>query len=104
MDKGASSIWQSTAEYPHMQQLCAHFDGGKRGDIAASSGWHLQGSCGQDVDGEPVWHTLAWGSVLLNSKVTTVEAELHGLTQALRATICWARYGEICFDGFEVST
>ena len=49
---------------------------GKRGELAASCGWHLQGSACLNHEGEPVWHTLAWGSVLLDPATTTVEADL----------------------------
>ena len=97
MDEKTSSMWHSTDMHPKMQQLCAHFDGGKRGDVATSCGWHLQGSLGADIDGEPVWHTLAWGSVLLDPGLTTVEAELAGLTEALGATLSWARHGLVHF-------
>ena len=51
-----------------------------------------------DLDGEPVWYTLAWGSILLEPTTTTVEAELTGLAEALHATISWARFGNVEFD------
>jgi hypothetical protein len=94
MDEGTSTFWQSHAAFPKMQQLCAHFDGGKR-ETAASCGWHLQGSHNVDPNGEPVWHTLAWGSMLLDPSATSLEAEFHGLAEAINAAPSWSRYGAV---------
>jgi hypothetical protein len=102
MDSNTSTVWQTLESHSKMHQLCAHFDGGKRGDSSASCGWHLQGSYDLDTSGEPVWYTLAWGSVVLDPTVTSADAELHGLTEATRAVLSWARYGRVVFDEFAV--
>ena len=98
MDDCASATWHTCNKFPRMQQLCAHFDGGKRGDIAAACGWHLQGSHEVEPNGEPVWHTLAWGSLLLDPRITSSEAEFSGLAQAVQATLSWARCGAVFFN------
>ena len=83
-----------------MVKLCAHFDGGKRGDTAAFFGWHLQGSPGADENAEVIWNTLAWASVLLEPTVSTVGAELEGLFEATHATLTWAQDGDIVCNDF----
>eukprot|EP00973_Karenia_brevis_P001537 208663-Karenia_brevis.AAC.1 len=61
MDWRSSAAW-AVSDTEKLHWLCAHFDGGKRGDDAAACGWHLQGcaAIAQD-DSEPIWRTLAWG-------------------------------------------
>ena len=97
MDQQRSTAWALTDQLPRMQQLCAHFDGGKRGNTAAACGWHLQGSPGIARDGEPIWITLAWGSVLLDPMTTTVGAEWQGLVEATHASLSWAALGRVSF-------
>ena len=90
MDRQESEIWQSSERMPRMQQLRAHFDGGKRGNATASCGWHLEGSPAKDRDGHPLWRTIAHGSILLPPDTTTVESELLGMTEAIRAVTKFA--------------
>ena len=99
MDNGYSTAWVNPDMRCNMRKLCAHFDGGKRPGIAASCGWHLQGSFHSDADGEPIWDTLAWGSLLLDASCSTVDAELQGLVEATRAVLSWAQHDDIVFDG-----
>ena len=98
MDNGYSTSWANLDARSNMRKLCAHFDGGKRGSHAASCGWHLQCSSHEDTDGEPVWDTLAWGSVLLDCTCSSVDAELQGLVEATSAALSWAQHDIIPFE------
>ena len=102
MDNGTSATWINTECRSQLVKICAHFDGGKRGDTAAACGWHLQGSPGFDDHGDVIWITLAWGSILLAPDVTTVDAELQGLYEASKATVSWATKGTVEFEDFKV--
>eukprot|EP00973_Karenia_brevis_P029176 4024799-Karenia_brevis.AAC.1 len=66
MDLRSSATW-SFSQTEKLLWLCAHFDGGKRGEDTAACGWHLQGCAAYDDDGDstPTWRTLAWGRLLL---------------------------------------
>ena len=97
-----SSTWVNQRCSGIMLKLCAHFDGGKRGDTTAACGWHMQGSPGTDASGQAIWITLAWASVLLDPRVTTVEAELEGLREATHAILSWAETSIICFEDCRV--
>ena len=101
MNELSSTVWHTDIIRPKIKMMCAHFDGGKK-ETLASCGWHLQGSPGFDLEGETVWHTLAWGSVLLEDSVSSVEAELAGLVESTRATISWAKLGKVSFDNCRV--
>ena len=83
-------------------KLCAHFDGGNGGDKAAAYGWLMQGRAAVDASGEVLWITLAWASVLLDARVTTVEAELEVLYEATYAILSWAKTHSMRFENFRV--
>ena len=99
MDKQASTVWISPGRHVTITKLCAHFDGGKRGNLSAACGWNLQGCVGTDANGDAEWDTLAYGSILLDPSTTTVEAELQGLREATHAVLSWATRATIDFNG-----
>ena len=57
-----------------------------------------------DGTNEPTWRLLASGRVLLQSESTVVDAELHGLEQAVAAVVAIIRDGHITFDNNRVSS
>eukprot|EP00973_Karenia_brevis_P082891 11494252-Karenia_brevis.AAC.1 len=100
MDLQSSAAWSAIPE-GKIRWLCGHFDGGKRGEVAAACGWHLQAYTEQGSS-EPRWLTIAWGRILLPGHTTTVEAELYGLVQVSRAALSFVKFGRISFDGAHV--
>ena len=95
MDTGSSSLWVAGTAASYLNLLCAHFDGGKRGDEAASCGWHLQGGTYSDDNKTSNWHMLAWGCLLLEPTTTSMDAELTGFRKAVQALCAWARNGRL---------
>ena len=105
MDNNASEVHCCDPLSSRPACVRAWFDGGKRRETnSCACGWHVEGAWLADGTNEPTWRRLASGSVLLQSESTVVDAELHGLEQAVAAVVAIIRDGHITFDNNRVSS
>ena len=63
----------------------------------------MQASWDENELDEPIWWTVVEGSLGLDGGTSTVDAELQGFQQALRAVISYATLGYITFNEYQVS-
>ena len=89
MDDQCSSGWLRGAWNLVPRRLRGYFDGGRRENLTSSCGWLVQ-ACYTEEISQTSWHTVAWGSHLLEGGTTSVDAELTGaelLTQAIHKIV-----------------
>ena len=82
LDSASSQSWRSGNSTQRPLAVRGAFDGAHRNDAEVSCGWWLQATW----DGG-TWHMVAWGSLGLREGVTTVDAELSGAEQLVKALV-----------------